>query len=233
MPKKPPANTMAQPSPTDDQPRRARGRPKSAPGPEDASVGPEALIELTCKLLDEIPPSDVTRIAIARAANVHPRLILYYFRNRDTLIGAAAQKLSGRLRSLNTRAEEGPPVSVFERLRGRVANLFRFKLRHPYYHRLMMEEVATSEDAETRDYFVTQNEAVLDFYRKTIAKGVESGELRAVNPAFLYATIIGMCEVYVTGERLLAALGVDRDDKATQDAYAAFIEDMVVRMLQP
>jgi AcrR family transcriptional regulator len=215
----------------DTQPKRSRGRPKMSQGPEDASVGPEALVELTCQLLDKVPPSGVTRATIARAANVHPALIRYYFRNRDVLLRMAAQQLTQRLRQLSVRSEPGEPESAFGGLARRVANLFRFKLRHPYYHRLMLEEIATSADTETRQFFDSQNQAVRDIYRKAIEEGVADGTGRAVDPAFLYVAIVGMCEVFVTGERLLDAVGVDGKDAATQRAYEDFILDMVRRMV--
>lgn len=223
---KPPA---AEGTPT----KRARGRPKSVPGEDNASVGPEALIELTCKLLDEMPPGEVTRATIARAGNVHPALIRYYFRNRATLLRTAAEELTGQLQRLNSSGTADSPTSALTWVTRRVSNLFRFKNRHPYYHRLMMEEMGASEDPETRTFFQTRNRAIEVLYRETIDTGVAAGEVRKVDPIFLYIAIIGMCDMFVTGGNLLSALGIDRDDAETQRAYEDFMVEMTERMLRP
>ena len=98
---------------------RSAGRPRSGSQP----VGREALIEVTCELLKSHPPSAVTRALVARHSNVDPSLIRYYFRDRDSLMVAAAESIVARFRSIVAAAYARTDNSARDMLMARIGAL--------------------------------------------------------------------------------------------------------------
>lgn len=224
--------------------KRKRGRPRLAAdkivssGKNDTSgeaqsVGPETLVKLALDLLTEQPPSEITRASLARHANVDPGLIRYYFKNRDSLMRTVAESLT---EALQRRASSNPPEatqSAPERISARVKALLAFKLDNPFYHRLMMEDLARSDSEESRALFDSVSQSAITRYGNFLAEGVNDGSLRDVDPSFLYMAIIGLCDFYVTASpAILKGLNM----KARKDAnalYAEFICDILLNGLRP
>jgi TetR/AcrR family transcriptional regulator len=75
--------------------QRARGRPRDS----GASVGADAIVREVCELLREFAPRDVTLLRVAQHAGVDRSLIRYYFKNRSSLLLAAARHLFAQLQS--------------------------------------------------------------------------------------------------------------------------------------
>src|SRR4051812_29562011 len=95
--------------------RRGKGRPRpESPG----AVGREALLQATCQLLKQVPPSRVTRRAIALQAGVAPSLIGYYFGPMDDLLLEAVIHMWRELRE-RSRAAVADANSPAEKLLAR------------------------------------------------------------------------------------------------------------------
>jgi len=209
---------------------RARGRPR----PDTDAVGPEALIEMTLGLLTEQAPSEITRASLARRANVDPGLIRYYFKNRDSLMRTAAETLTKELqRRAAVGAKQREALSPSVQVTARVQALLSFKLDNPFYHRLMMEEMARSEDDQSRALFHEIAAGAIERYRSYMAAGAETGELRQVDPAFLYMAIIGLCDFFVIASPVLAGQFQQKTAKQAQEAYSVFICDLLLNGLRP
>ena len=84
---------MAARSPARKQKRR-QGRPQK----DKPAVGRDALIAATRRLMKTKPPAQITRLDIARAAEVDPALIRYYFGDKSELIVAAVLQAGAELR---------------------------------------------------------------------------------------------------------------------------------------
>ncbi|MDE8344143.1 MAG: TetR/AcrR family transcriptional regulator, partial [Acidocella sp.] len=69
--------------------KRGIGRPASGGN----SVGREKLLKTACDLLKVTPPAKLTRFMVAQKAGVDPSLIRYYFRDRISMLAAAAERL--------------------------------------------------------------------------------------------------------------------------------------------
>jgi AcrR family transcriptional regulator len=206
--------------------RRKRGRPDDRGG---RSVGADAIVLKACELLREVAPRDVTLLRVAQHAGVDRSLIRYYFTNRTRLMLAVARLLLGQMQaevaSAQSRAAGDPEMQLRERARG----LLRFQIKHPYFHRLMVEEVVNSDDPEARAFFKTFTAGGIADYRAVTNAAAKRAGIRSVEGAFLYMATIGMCEFFVTGAPILKiAFGKDFDGDAVQRQYEKFICAYVV-----
>jgi TetR/AcrR family transcriptional regulator len=223
--------------------KRKRGRPRSntSASPrsnandrygENGLVGPESLVAMTLELLSERPPSEITRASLARHAHVDPGLIRYYFSNRDSLMRSAAQSLT---ESLQKKAQAQTPdaaTSPEEQICTRARALLDFKLANPFYHRLMMEEMARSDSAESVNLFDQVASGSIGRYKSYIDGGVAEGTLKDVNPVFLYMAIIGLCDFFVTASpNILKNLNEDERNEINRQ-YADFICDLLITGLR-
>lgn len=208
---------------------RTRGRP----GTDQKTVGPEALVDATLAMLSSHAPSEITRASLARYANVDPGLIRYYFSDRDSLMRTAAQVLTERLQTRGQAATERTDLSPPERIEERMKALLDFKLENPFYHRVVIEEVARSGDDSSRELYNRIADTAIARYQGYLAEGADDGSLRQVDPAFLYMAIIGLCDFFVTAAPLLADRFEGKSPEATEQAYGAFICDLLMNGLRP
>lgn len=212
--------------------RTPRQRGKGRPASNATSVGADALVDVACEVLKATPPSDITRVSVAREANVDPGLIRYYFQNRDSLMRMAAQTLTQRLQQRGAAASEREDLSGFDRISERVRALLAFKVENPFYHRLMMEEMALSKDPESRAVFMGIASAAVARYESYLKQGVSEGEIRNVNPALLYIAIIGLCDYFVIAAPALAPLVGEQNPKKLMNIYGDFICDLLLNGLR-
>ncbi|RZF60670.1 hypothetical protein EWE75_21930 [Sphingomonas populi] len=228
------------------EPRRKRGRPPKVgsapkparapgrPGADDNTVGPESLVQMALDLLKEVPPGEITRASLARRANVDPGLIRYYFKNRDSLMRTAARSLTERLQVVAGAATNRAEMQPEQQLSARIRTLLEFKLTNPFYHRLMMEDVARSSDEASRKVYREIATAAVARYRDYLSRGEQAGTLRPVDPVFLYMAIIGMCDYFVIAEPVMAFLMEDGGSTADHAAaYADFMCDLMLNGLSP
>jgi AcrR family transcriptional regulator len=207
-------------------PRRKRGRPEDQGGKR---VGADAIVLNTCELLRNIAPNDVTLSRVARYAGVDRSLIRYYFKNRSSLLLAAARQLVGQLRIELELAWDVPSEDPETRIRENIRALLRFQIEHPYFHRLMLDEVINSDEPEAREFFASITSAAVENLRAAATAAARSGATRPVDGAFLYMAIIGMCEFFVTGAPILkVAFGENYDIEDVCSQYENFICDYVV-----
>jgi TetR/AcrR family transcriptional regulator len=208
--------------------RRSIGRPASV----HESVGRDALLEKTCELLRELPPDKVTRAEVARYTNVDPSLIRYYFRDRASLLVAAAEKLTLEFARNLDKAVKHSDSSPRSLLRARIAALFELIVSHPYFHRLLIEEIVPSNAAAAKKMMDEMTQRSVAGYEAILVAGAKDGSLRRVSSAHLLLTVIGMCEFFIAGLPILKiALGRKFDDKAAGHEYVDFVCDLVLNGL--
>jgi TetR/AcrR family transcriptional regulator len=210
------------PSSTRPPTRRAQGRPADA---EDA-VGRDVLIQAARELLEMLPPSKVTRAAVARHAGVDPSLIRYYFKDRPSLMLAVFEYVLRQNEQMRLRTVEG---TAAERLRAFVQGFFAFLRTNPFFHRFLLEEIAVSELAAARKAFQRINQAAIGRFKELLADGARDGSLRNADPVLLHVAIIGLCEFFFSSRVLLEnALGKGTVPEALADRYVALISDLVI-----
>jgi TetR/AcrR family transcriptional regulator len=213
--------------------RRRRGIGRPAAGATHC-VGREVLIEKACELLTKLPPSKVTRAAVARASGVDPSLIRYYFRDRATLLLSAVERLTRQFVTMvedDTRAHDD--VAAEDRLRSRVVSLLRLIHAYPHFHQLIVDEVAGMHSPEASELLGRLTDRGLASYRSIINSGVEAGSMRRVDVRLLFIAIIGMSHFFVSGSAIVrSAMGDNAYDEDLMERYGRFICDLLLRGLR-
>ena len=205
--------------------RRARGRPRD----DGASVGADTIVMKVCELLREVAPRDVTLLRVAQHAGVDRSLIRYYFKNRSSVLLAAARYLFAQLQNELTVLERIPAETPEQKIRESARALLRFQIRHPYFHRLMVDEVVNSDHPEALAFFKSFTGTAVGYHRDIADSIARSTGMRRVDGAFLYMALIGMCEFFVTGAPILkVAFGRDYDVESVNRQYEKFLTDYVV-----
>jgi AcrR family transcriptional regulator len=198
---------------------RGIGRPTNK-----GSIGKEVLIEKTAQLLRTLPPEKLSLTAAAQAANVHLSLLKYYFQDRTRLLTEVARHLTVTLGKKVEAAEDDRPPPP-ERLRIRIDAMVDFYVENPFYHRLMVEIMAETEDPLAVELIDLWMSRTLEIYRGIMADGVAQGSLRPLDVPYTYLAMMGLCEQFHYSRRLLADRGTDLADAAKR--YKAFLYDFV------
>lgn len=205
--------------------RRSIGRPP-ATGP---GVGRQALIEKTCELLRSIPPERITRAEVARRAKVDPSLIRYYFRERSSLLIAAAEKLIAQYSQHLEQAIASNNLDALGLLRLKINTLIDLKLTHPFFHRLILDDILPSRNQGAKQLMNKLAARNVTNYTAIVNNGVRDGSLRQVNPAFLFMAVISLCDFFLTGLPILKlAVGDAMDHENLMKQYRDFIADLLL-----
>jgi AcrR family transcriptional regulator len=182
-----------------------------------------------CELLKEVPPRDVTLLRVAQYAGVDRSLIRYYFKNRSSLLLAAARYLFAQLQNELVTVTNVPADDPEEQVRETGRALLRFQIKHPYFHRLMVDEVVNSDQPDAQAFFKSFTAAGVNHHRARTDAIARHAGMRAVDGAFLYMALIGMCEFFVTGAPILnVAFGWDYDVEAVNRQYEQILEHYVI-----
>jgi len=210
--------------------RRSIGRPANA----DSAVGREALISKTCELLSKLPPSEVTRAEVARAMNVDPSLIRYYFKDRSTLLLAAFERLTTQFLQALDNASESAESSAPARLRARVSTLLDLEKTNPFFHRLLLEEVIHMQSPAARKILQEVADRSLAAYGNILQDGAKDGSLRAVDPICLWIAVVGMCQFFVASTPIQNLVRKKTNDKENSlaDQYREFMCEMLTNGLR-
>jgi TetR/AcrR family transcriptional regulator len=209
-------------------PRRGKGRPAT----KGAGVGREALIAKTCELLRRFPPSQLTRSAVARAANADPATVRYHFPDASTLLLAATERLTTEFLVLLEDEMAGKSASPSERLRARITALLNLNIAHPFFWRLI-EHVSNMNSPAACTLLADLTARGLGAYTEIVQAGDADGTFRGVNPALLFLGVVGLCEYCVVGAPVIKlALGRNLRKSELESQYRDFICDLVLRSLQ-
>jgi TetR/AcrR family transcriptional regulator len=211
--------------------RKRRGIGRPAAGAQ--TVGREALITRTCEMLTELPPNRITRAEVARHMNVDPSLIRYYFRDRSTLLVAAAERLVDTFQQLLDAELAQSDMSAAGRLRARISALLKLNITYPFFHRLMIDELMKIESRPAQRFLDELTHKGVSGYGSIIDSGVKDGSFRRVNSAFLFLAVIGVCEFFVNGMPILKlVMDKDFDERAIASRYREFICELLISGLK-
>ena len=209
--------------------RRSIGRPPAG----QQTVGRDALIARTCQMMMQMPANKITRAEVARHMNVDPSLIRYYFRDRTTLLLAAAEKLTDEFMQMLEQEHSHADTTAVGRLRARVSTLLNLNVAYPFFHRLLMDELVNIDSPSAKRFLENLVKRGFNGYSSILDSGIRDGVFKRVNPAFLFLAIIGMCEFLVSGIPILRiALGKDLDERGISTRYRDFICDLLIEGLK-
>jgi len=204
---------------------RSIGRPTGK-----GRIGKELLIEKTAELLRTLPPEKLSLSVAARHAHVHLTLFKYYFQDRTRLLIDVARMLSkeigDRVAAIETTATTAP-----ERLAIRIDTMVDFFMDNPFYHRLMVEVMDNESDPLATELINLWLSKTLEIYRSLIDAGVAEGTLRRVDPYFTFLAIMGLCEKFRHGSKLIGHTEFlpDETPAAAAARYKSFVRDIILQ----
>jgi Transcriptional regulator len=163
------------------QPKR-QNRKQGRPQKDMPAVGRETLIAATRKLVKTIPPGQITRLDIARAAGVDPALIRYYFGNKEALLATAVLEAGAQMRD-RMRQDSAQGSSAADKIRRRMVALLEALYEDPSLHHLVIERIIHNYSKEARDFRHDLVFGACDNLASIIEEGVASGELASRRPS--------------------------------------------------
>jgi AcrR family transcriptional regulator len=204
--------------------RRTPGRPYSA----DANDAREAILQAACRLLKDNLPSQVTNSMIAREAGADPALIRYYFGDRSSLLLAAVEELMKHIRKPAPPA----PMTAEQFVSWRVDATLDFARMARSMQRLMVDELAEGGTPEVREAIRLRNKGLVDWYGAILKEQI-GDEIVDVDPLFLHAAILGVCEFFTSAQSTILPLAEPGTDPAQfADRYEAFVIDLFLNGLR-
>lgn len=200
--------------------KRRKGRPIAA----ENGVGREALIAAARKLLQALPPAQVTIAAIGREAGVDPALIRYYFGNREALLFEVAQQIAEPGHSQQGPCDDMTPAAG---LKAFIHQTFRFTRSAKYMQRLMAEELSNAKSPEIQQKLREWQREPVATYEGIKAK--DGGQtLNDFNALFLHLAVIGISDFFHSGAPVVKMLAPDGTDLVELEKH---YEAFVVRLL--
>jgi AcrR family transcriptional regulator len=201
--------------------KRKQGRPQK----DKTAVGPEALIAATRELMKSMPPGQITRLDIARAAGVDPALIRYYFGDKSALLVAAVLQAGAELRERQARGyAEG--TSPRDKIRRRIFILLETLYQDPSLHHLIIERIIHSKSKPARQLRHDLVYRTCDELAAVVEEGVAAGEFRRVDHRHLFLATVGACSFPMAERALFAELMGGPTSEAALRAYAEFVSDV-------
>ena len=148
----------------------------------------EKLLESAHQLLVERRGVEPPVSEICARAGVNVALVSYHFGGKAGLLDALLERTTtdviaelGRLSALDL-----PPR---EKLRRHVAGVIANYVKYPYA--VQLGERLGDPQGRMAELFA---QPLLAFYRELLREGVASGDFRRTDPAFLFSSVVGMCE---------------------------------------
>lgn len=150
--------------------------------------------------------------AIARAAGVNKALLYYYFKDKETLYGAALDHVFGGLKASIDKALDSdlPPR---EKLLAYVGAHFDYIASHPLYPRITQGEMVRAAHGKApqlkrvaRQYFVP----LMGKVAAVIEQGQSTGDFRPVDPTHFVPSMIAIIVFHFTSAPVLRMVkGID------------------------
>ena len=180
---------------------RSQGRPARG----DGEVGRLRLLERTREALKAKPRIDLQRREIALAAGVTPALVSYYYPDKWDLLAAAAKPViesyTAEVRAI-LASEGGPHRKVLA-----LTYLFvDFNFQHGYLLDFYLENNARMARQDDMRHLQEVYEEMTAFFGELLRDGLMRGD----NPAFVQASLWGLCK-YVAQQPSLAGLAESPD----------------------
>lgn len=137
--------------------------------------------------------------AIARAAKVNKALLYYYFKDKETLYGAALDYAFGQLKDhmMQVLDRDLPPG---EKIRTYVSTYFDFLADHKVNRDLVQREMMRAGHGSPHLRRIAKNYFQPLFLRlgQVIRAGIASGEFRPVDPMHFVPSMIALVVFYFT-----------------------------------
>ena len=205
--------------------RRARRR--------DAAATREALLAAGTALFAERGYDGVPVAAIAQCAGVNKAMINYHFGGKRGLyLAIVSATFAEILASVERLAESARPAP--DVLRDLVAVLGELvSRRHPHFCAMMLREVVAG-GKHLEPELIEQPARMLAAVQRIVARGVQEGDLRPVDPLLTHLSLVGSLVFFFATERFRARVLAARRPAVPAPqatAYVAHIQDLLTHGL--
>ena len=120
-------------------------------------------------------------------------------------------------------------IAPRKKLEIHIRQMIRNYQKSPYASRFMTEVVMTAKPAVAKRLGKNFVLPLTSFYERLIAQGIEAGEFRAVDPRFLFFSVVGQCEYLFSSLPLLStALGIGKLDEKFEKAFINHTTSLVL-----
>lgn len=154
---------------------------------------------------------------IARRAGINQAMLHYYYRTKDGLFEAVFREtVLEVLGPVMAVLASGAPL--WEKLDRFVETYLAQVLAHPDAPTFILAELNLNP-ARLKRFVAEQAGSLFDAWSATVAKAVAEGVIRPVDPAHLFADLVGLCAFpFIARPMLQAVAGLD------DAAYQAFLQ---------
>ena len=166
---------------------------------------------------------------IAAHAGVNKAMLYYHVGDKRALYTAVLMRNFDRVAAAldDARSHEG---TVVDRLTAVIRALFRVVQEHPDHPRIVLREVASGA-ATLPPEVLARMLSVVDLVRDLLVEGIDTGELRSVDPMLTHLTLVGSV-VFLTSISPLreraAELAPDGALPSSDADLAAFVTDLLL-----
>ncbi len=168
----------------------------------------EKLLVAASELMIERSSIEISLSDIAQKSGSNAALVKYHFGNKDGLLLALLARDAATEMS-NLEYLIAQPITATAKMKLHIGGVIRAYYRFPYMNRLihyLLHESSAASADEVSNFFVAP---LLDFQRRLLAEGVNSGEFRIIDPVLFYTSLIGACDHLFFGRHAMSrATGV-------------------------
>lgn len=197
--------------------KRGIGRPAA----NGNSVGREKLLKTACDLLKVTPPGKLTRFMVAQKAGVDPSLIRYYFRDRISMLAAAAERLGEQYNEKLDASRKAAAAAGHSDLAGQLATSIGVEMSFAHFRRLLADELlgASTGAAKTATTQIAKHGVQL--YRDMLGGDDEAGAMLFIATVALasYAPVARSLYETATGKKI--------SQPAMNDSYGEFVAGLL------
>ena len=196
--------------------------------PAGKNATADKLLVAASELMIQSNSIEVSLSEIAQRSGVNAALVKYHFGNKDGLLLALlARDAATEMTNLDYLMAQ--PISASAKLRLHIAGIIKAYHQFPYMNRLihyLLHGSNTEAADEVSKFFVGP---LLDFHRRLLAEGYESGEFRKIDPVLFYTSLIGACDhLFFYRHAMSRAIGVGPVTDEVSREYVAHLEAMML-----
>ncbi len=168
---------------------------------------------------------------IANRAGVNPAMVHYYFGSKRGLHTALIERIVAELRA-RVEALASVEGSPKERLRSLVRMWVELIGHDPYLPRMIVQEVLIPEGESLESLAANFVAPMAGSILGVLSEGVETGELRAIEPPLIVPSIAGLVVfVFLAAPMLRRVFGLDVASPEFVQLWAEHASDLLVRGL--
>ncbi len=198
--------------------KRGIGRPAA----NGNSVGREKLLKTACDLLKVTPPGKLTRFMVAQKAGVDPSLIRYYFRDRTSMLAAAAERLGEQYTEKLDASRKAAADAGHTDLAGQLATSVGVEINFAHFRRLLADELLGAGTGAAKAATTQIAKHGLQVYRDVLGGGDDEAA------ALLFIATVALASYAPVARSLYeSATGKKISQPAMNDNYGEFVAGLL------